>query len=189
MGDAKPEGANGSGEEDWGDDWEGEDKDDQAWEHDWAGIEPEEAEYRPVPTKVRWGKSILAVLLAMVAGLLLRIIVALPVSFLFGIEERFPPDVSMILEAFAAFFAGALAGSFTLKHGWLFGSLTQVFKVAVLVVLGALWLYVVAIDEAADLYLFAPLRSELVRMAIVSIACATVAGVVAQKYREQIWGS
>ena len=142
----------------------------------------------PAPRKKRrrgW-KNFFAIIIGMLGGLLVRIVIGIPLAILFSTEEGLPQDITLILELFTAFIAGALAATLVPRLGWLFGMLTQFLKLVLTLLAIGVWAYVAATDPEVDFNLLDPLRAPLIRTMLFSIVCAAIAGAIAEKYREKI---
>jgi hypothetical protein len=122
----------------------------------------------------------------MLGGLLVRIVIGIPLAILFSTEEGLPQDITLILELFTAFIAGALAATLVPRLGWLFGMLTQFLKLILTILAIGVWAYVAATDPEVNFNLLDPLRAPLIRTMLFSIVCAAFAGAIAEKYREKI---
>jgi len=132
-------------------------------------------------------KNIVAVIIGMILGLCLRIIIGIPLFFIFATEDGMPSDITLILEVFVAFVAGAMAGSLVLRMGWLAGMLTQLLRIIVTILVIGLLIFVMVTDKEVS-YSFNLLRSPDLRVVIISVIVACVAGTIGQKYRKEIWG-
>ena len=141
----------------------------------------------PRPKKPRRGlKNFCAVLIGMLGGFLLRLVIGIPLVLVFAGEEGLPHDLSLLLDLFTAFIAGALAASLVPRLGWLYGMLTQIFKlIATAIFLGA-WAYLLATDPDFEFSIVTPLKAFEMRTMYFSIICATIAGAIAERYRENI---
>jgi len=115
-----------------------------------------------------------------------RTVIGIPLAIFFSTEEGLPQDLALLLELFTAFIAGALAASLVPRLGWLFGMLTQALKLLLTLLALGVWAYLAATNPEVEFHLLDPLRAPLIRMMLLSIICAAVAGGVAEKYRERI---
>ena len=64
--------------------------------------------------------------------------------------------------------------------------LTQTLKLILTFFILGVWAYMVTIDPEFDFNILDPLHSPLIRMMLFSIACATLAGIIAEKHRTSI---
>lgn len=133
-----------------------------------------------------WLKNLVAILIGIIVGLFLRVIIAIPITLIFATEEGLPLDITFILEAFTAFVAGGMAGSLVPRLGWLIGALTQLLKMIVTLVLIGLWVFFVVTEKEVDFSLDF-LRMPTIRLMIVAILIAGIAGTVGERYRKNIW--
>jgi hypothetical protein len=131
-------------------------------------------------------KNFIAVLIGMMGGFIVRIVIAIPLFILFATEDGLPDDLALILELFTAFVAGALAACLVPRLGWLFGMLTQFFKLLLMFVIIAIWVYLVATEPDFESFTLGPFHAPPIRIMIFSIVCAAIAGAVAEKYRGKI---
>lgn len=133
---------------------------------------------RPRSRDKGWLKNIVAVLIGMAAGVLIKIVLTIPLTLVFPRDDGgLPQDLELIVELFATFIAGSIAGSLVPRYGWLFGLLTQAWK---MVAMGLLLLTTLISVEIPD-------ASYLVRVALFAFVTAAIAGGVAEHFRESIW--
>lgn len=149
-------------------------------------VEPEVMTSAPRRKKRRGWKNFFAIIIGMLGGLVIRIVIGIPLALIFSTEDGLPQDITLILELFTSFVAGALAASLVPRLGWLFGMLTQTLKLVPTAVALAVWAYLAATDPEVEFHLLDPLRAPLVRTMLLSIACAAVAGGIAEKHRPKI---
>lgn len=109
----------------------------------------------------------------------------IPFSLFLSTEDGLPQDVALLLEMFTAFVAGALAGTLVLRLGWLFGMLTQLFKLLLTGFALGVWTYLVLTDPEINFNLLDPLRASAIRLLVLSIVCAVIGGAVAEKHRDK----
>jgi len=131
-------------------------------------------------------KNLVAILIGIVVGVFLRVILAIPLTLIFATEEGLPLDITFMLEVFTAFIAGAMAGSLVPRLGWLIGALTQLLKMIFTLVLLGLWIFFLVTDKEVDFSLDL-LRMPTIRLMIVAILVAGIAGSVGERYRRNIW--
>ena len=131
-------------------------------------------------------KNTTAVILGMIGGYLVKLVIFLPLFFIFATDEGFPHDLSLILEIFSALIAGAIAGCLVLNHGWLYGMLTQLLKLVLVIIVFGLWGYLAATKPDFSASPFGPLMSPDIRLLIFSIVAAAIAGAIAAHNHEQI---
>lgn len=149
-------------------------------------IEPELMPSAPRRKKRRGWKNFFAVIIGMLGGLVVRIVLGIPLALIFSTKDGLPQDISLILELFTAFVAGALAASLVPRLGWLFGMLTQTLRLILTMVALGVWAYLAATDPDVEFHLLDPLRAPVIRTMLFSIMCAAVAGGIAEKYRTKI---
>lgn len=147
---------------------------------------PEVVPYVPRKKWRRGWKNFFAIIIGMLGGWLVHIVLGIPLALLFSTNEGLPQDITLILKLFTAFIAGALAATLVPRLGWLFGMLTQALELALTIFVIGVWAYVATTEPEVDFNLLGPLRVPLIRMMLFSIACATLAGAIAENYRENI---
>lgn len=145
--------------------------------------QPECSQHR---RKRGWLKNLVAILIGIIIGVFLRVIIGIPLTLIFATDEGLPLDISFILETFTSFAAGAIAGSLAFRLGWLVGGLTQFLKIIVTLVTFGLWTFFVVTDSEVDISLNL-IREPNLRLMIIAIGIAGVAGAIGQKFRKNIW--
>lgn len=140
----------------------------------------------PYHRKKSWLKNLVAILIGIIIGVFLRVTIGIPLALIFATDEGLPLDITFILEIFTAFVAGAMAGSLVPRLGWLLGGLTQFLKIIVTVVIFGLWVFFVVTDSEVDISLNF-IREPHVRLMIIAIVIAGIAGTIGQKFRKHIW--
>jgi len=105
--------------------------------------------------------------------------------FIFRSDESLPPDLTLIVELFTAFMAGATTGTLVPRFGWLFGLLTQALKILVTLLVIVAWAYLVVTDSEIEISLDL-LRAPLVRLMLFAMITAGIGGFVGQKYRDSV---
>lgn len=141
----------------------------------------------PYQRKKGWLKNLVAILIGIILGIFLRGIIGIPIVLIFATDESLPLDITFILEVFTAFVAGAMAGSLVPRLGWLVGGLTQFLKIIVTLVILGLWAFFVVTDSEVDISLNF-IREPYLRLMIIAIVIAAIAGTIGQKFRKIIWG-
>jgi len=114
-------------------------------------------------------------------------VIGLPLLLAFGTDDGLPADLELILELFIAWVAGAVAGCLVPRYGWVFGVLTQVLRILLVILLFGIWAYLVATDAEMKLSLD-PLRAPIIRLMLFAIVTAAIGGLIAERYRSQIFG-
>jgi len=136
--------------------------------------------------KKGWLKNLVAILIGIVIGIFFRVIIGIPLALIFATDEGLPLDITFILEVFTSFVAGAMAGSLVPRLGWLVGGLTQFLKIIVTLVIFGLWAFFVVTDSEVDISLNF-IREPNLRLMIIAIVIAGIAGTIGQKFRKNIW--
>lgn len=136
--------------------------------------------------KKGWLKNLVAILIGIIIGVFLRVIIGIPLALIFATDEGLPLDITFILEIFTAFVAGAMAGSLVPRLGWLVGGLTQFLKIIVTLVIFGLWVFFVVTDSEVNISLNF-IREPNLRLMIIAIVIAGIAGTIGQKFRKNIW--
>jgi len=144
------------------------------------------ADTEPYQRKKGWLKNLVAILIGIVVGVFLRVIIGIPLALIFATDEGLPLDITFILEVFTSFVAGAMAGSLVPRLGWLVGCLTQFLKIIVTLVILGLWAFFVVTDSEVDISLNF-IREPNLRLMIIAIVIAGIAGTIGQKFRKNIW--
>ncbi|NLX14664.1 MAG: hypothetical protein GXY44_13565 [Phycisphaerales bacterium] len=72
---------------------------------------PEIASSAPYKKRYRGLKNFFAIIIGILGGLFVRTIIAIPASIFLSTEDGLPQDITLLLEMFSAFIAGALAAS------------------------------------------------------------------------------
>jgi hypothetical protein len=140
----------------------------------------------PYHRKKSWLKNLVAILIGIIIGVFLRVIIGIPLILIFSTDEGLPLDITFILEIFTAFVAGAMAGSLVPRLGWLVGGLTQFLKIIVTLATFGLWTFFVVTDSEVDISLNF-IREPNLRLMIIAIVIAGIAGAIGQKFRKNIW--
>jgi len=144
------------------------------------------ADTEPYQRKKGWLKNLVAILIGIVVGVFLRVIIGIPLALIFATDEGLPLDITFILEVFTSFVAGAIAGSLVPRLGCLVGCLTQFLKIIVTLVILGLWAFFVFTDSEVDISLNF-IREPNLRLMIIAIVIAGIAGTIGQKFRKNIW--
>lgn len=144
------------------------------------------ADSEPYQRKKGWLKNLVAIFIGIIVGVFLRVIIGIPLALIFATDEGLPLDITFILEVFTAFVAGAMAGSLVPRLGWLVGGLTQFLKIIVTLVTLGLWAFFIVTDSEVDISLNF-IREPNLRLMIIAIVIAGIAGTIGQKFRENIW--
>ena len=139
----------------------------------------------PSPQKRRWLKNIIAVVLGIFGGFLVRQLILLPLN-IFIYRDGLPYDLYMLLEIFVAFISGSIAGCFVTRSGWLFGISTQVTKIMFL-----LFFFLVPIIFNSSYNFETSLISSIfkipyIRILIFAIISSGIAGYIGEKNRKNI---
>ncbi len=145
------------------------------------------ADFRHLPKKRRRLKDFFAVIIGFICGQLICFIIGMVLMILFSTENgNLPKNVLLTLHMIAALFSGLISASLVTKNGWLFGMLTQIFNLLIAGSMFGFLGYSALLDENVKIPLDLLLLDPGIRLIVLPIICATVAGYIADKYRSKI---